>query len=469
MPVRRIARTVATILCLLGAIALLLTTRHPLEEASTGVEPSTALASLSEPPTAVATPEVVDLPEEQIDPQFDFHAAGTDVSGSLLYDVRINGGGSPALVGLEKLTPLFNVDGKDGPQYVSDAFFAANPHRTPASIQPGDRFVLMLPAGTFVVRWMEERQEPFGGTATVREYVSDEGDRLLFYLTDRFPVRYEERSADAPNVGNLHLSSELPYLLQTGQTDVYRLAQAIYRVLDPDIYQMAKIRALIPQLRMGQESVLALDRSRAHLDPIRDDIPSAAESVPVADPKHPGMTRYAFTPNTGARDAAVEDALGSQTSLDGLPGGEIFRIQYGWDGVVTVSYKTGPDDARGKRDPYAAREDERWAKVFQELGIFEDPPVKWGKGVPSDLSPFPTARDPRQKGNGGEPSFDFLVPNRVIVLTFQPIRRASEVQAETQLRDGLRQMRDYLLGDNDSRGTGESSAAESEAADPAEP
>jgi membrane peptidoglycan carboxypeptidase len=95
----------------------------------------------------------------QFSEAFDFIPLDDDADGWRRFQVRIRIGGSPSLVALEKLTPLFEIDGKGPVQYVTEAFFEANPGRTPRSIQPDDTFVLRLPPDAFVVRWQEEREE----------------------------------------------------------------------------------------------------------------------------------------------------------------------------------------------------------------------------------------------------------------------------------------------------------------------
>ena len=103
---------------------------------------------------------------------------GADSVGNRRFKITMGLGGSPSLVALEKLTPLFNVDGKGPVQYVTDAFFESNPNRTPRSIQPDDVFVLTVPSDTFVVRWQNEDEENQFGLTRFRDYVSDRGDRL---------------------------------------------------------------------------------------------------------------------------------------------------------------------------------------------------------------------------------------------------------------------------------------------------
>jgi len=387
-----------------------------------------------------------DLPPPQVDPGFDFEPMDPAENGNLQYRVRIKQGGSPALVALGKLTPLFALDGKDAPEYVSEQFFAANPHRTPFSIQPGDRFILSLPPNTFVVRWAEERQEFFGGPANLREYVSERGDLLRYYLTDRFPVRYEMQDISRPGVGVVRFSSDLPFLLSTGRADQLRLAQLVYRVNDPDLFQLEQMRSLIAGLTLGEESTLEVDRRRTYMDPVREVIPKASEAISVTTPSRAHLTRYTFTLDSRSPYAAVEDALGTHTSISELASSQVFRIEYGWDGSVRVYYRTGADDARGKRDPFELREDDRWAQIYDSLGHLPDPPVKWGVGQPSDLDPFPSARDPQQRTEGGEPSYDFLVPGRALVLTFLPTRLRSDARAEQEFRSNLREMQEQLRG-----------------------
>jgi hypothetical protein len=101
--------------------------------------------------------------------------------------------------------------------------------------------------------------------------------------------------------------------------------------------------------------------------------------------------------------------------------------------VVTVSYLTGDDDERGRRDPYHLRENERWAKLYEQYVASDAAPVAWGPGEPSDIAPFPTARDPNRRALAGERSYDYLVANRAIMLTFRPTRTSSDERTSAEL------------------------------------
>jgi len=394
---------------------------------------SPAVLGSSSPPENAA----VQLPPEQTVTTYTWEDLGTDSQGRQLFRVRILSGGNPAQVALDRLTPLFSADGKDAPQYVSDAFFAANPNRKPNTIQPGDQFTLTLPADAFVVRSQSEGDEQLGQTAKVRTYVSTRGDVLRYYLTDPFPILYELDSASNPGHGQLHLSPDLAFLLNTGRTNAGSLAQLIYRVNDPDIFEVEAARSLAASAQLGVEKVIDVDRTRTYMDPVREAMADSTTVEHVDDPARSFLTRYLPADNQGAPFMAVEDALGNRTSLAGLPAGRVFRIAYDWDGTVHVYYITGPDDQLGKRDPYAQREDERWAALYQRLQPDADTPVKWGPGEASDLEPFPSARDPRQKDSSSEHAYDYLLSGRALVLTFHPIRAQSDVQAEEQLRSAM--------------------------------
>ncbi|HLI27616.1 MAG TPA: hypothetical protein VKZ60_11120 [Chloroflexota bacterium] len=380
-----------------------------------------------------------ELPPEQTSAAFEFTPAGTDAEGRLLYRVRIGPGGSPALVALRKFTPLFAVDGQDALSYVSHAYFQQYPQRTARSIQPGDEFLLALPPDTFVVRWQEERQEQFGHPARLREYVSERGDRLRYYLTAPFPLRYELEPAGTPGRGVVHFAPDLAYLLRTGRTDPLRLAQLVYRVPDPDILQVETMRQLAAAVQPGEAPTLEVDRRVPYRDPVRVALPQAAYSEAVSEePERAHWRRAVFSADSGQPFMAVEDALGARPDLAGLPAGQPFRIEYQWDGTVRVLYLTGPNDALGKRDPYHLRENARWAALYARLAPDANTPVKWGPGEPSDLAPFPTARDSLQR----DPSaYDYLVPGRVLVLTFRPTRFLADLQAETEFRELLGEMR----------------------------
>jgi hypothetical protein len=139
---------------------------------------------------------------------------------------------------------------------------------------------------------------------------------------------------------------------------------------------------------------------------------------------------------------AVEDGLGARTDLAQLEEGRVFRILYRRDGVVEVYYKTGEEDALGKRDPYFLRENDRWSELYQRLAPDSDSPVKWGPGEPADLEPFPSARDRNQRRREAGTTYDYLLPGRVLVLTFSPERFESDRRAEADFKAVLGAIRD---------------------------
>lgn len=384
----------------------------------------------------------VELPPAQHSEGFDFDSLGTTPPGDLLYRVRIRQDGHPYQVATDKLTPLFFVDGKSAASYVSESYFRSNPQRTPFSIQPGDEFLLTLPADTFIVRWQSERDEQFGHPAHVREYVSERGDYLRYVLTDPFPIRYELRSADGNGRAKIQLHPDLAYLLGNRLTDSQRLAQALFRVVDPDLFQMEAVRRMAATLEAGVPKTIEIDRTQTYLDPAREIWARAFRIEPVQDRDREHLVRAVFTTEQSPEILAIEDAVGNRTGLDELVDGRVFRVQYYRDGTVRVFYKTGPDDARGHRDPYQLRENARWTAVYQRLAPDNDPPVKWGPGEPSDLEPFPTARDPHHRADDLTRAYDYLVPGRTLVLTFRPTRALSSIHAELEFQDVLRDLRD---------------------------
>ena len=106
------------------------------------ISPNAALAV----PLETTEVQGVQLPTRQVSDGYDWEPLDSDASGQQRFLVRIKRGGGPFLVALERFTPLFSVDGKEASSYVAEAFFRANPHRTAASIQPGDEFELAVPA-----------------------------------------------------------------------------------------------------------------------------------------------------------------------------------------------------------------------------------------------------------------------------------------------------------------------------------
>jgi hypothetical protein len=383
--------------------------------------------------TQAAKPVDVSLPPAQRPVSFDFDPLDPDAAGNRRFLVRMRPGGSPSLVALEKLTPLFNVDGKGPLEYVTDAFFAANPHRTPRSIQPDDEFVLSLPADTFVVHWQEEQEEHQLGRVRLRAYVSDRGDRLRMYLTERYPILYELESVDTSGTALIRLHPDLAFLLGSGRLDPIALAQLVYRVEHPDLIQVQITRKLAAEVQPGQAAELTVDRTRTYLDPVRQAMTQATIVDKVPDPGRSHLTRAIFIREEVAPFLGIEDALGILPDISQLPAGRVFRIEYGRDGVVKVSYLTGDDDERGRRDPYQLRENERWAAIYDRYATGDAAPVAWGPGEPSDIAPFPTARDPNRRVPDGERSYDYLVANRAIMLTFRPTRTRADTRVEAEL------------------------------------
>jgi hypothetical protein len=388
----------------------------------------------------VAPPADVTLPPEQVPVNFDFEPLDVDADGNRRFMVRIRLGGSPSLVALEKLTPLFNVDGKGPVEYVTDAFFEANPHRTPRSIQPDDEFILSVPPDTFIVRWQEEQEEHLFGPVRLRAYVSDRGDRLRIYLTDRYPILYELESVEKSGTALLRFHPDLAYLLGSGRLDPIGLAQLIYRVESPDLIQVQTTRKLAAEVLPGQAAEMTVDRTWTYLDPVRQAMTKATIVDKVPDPGRSHLTRAIFIRQEVAPFLGIEDGLGTRTDISELPAGQVFRIEYGRDGVVKVSYLTGDDDERGRRDPFQLRENERWAAIYDQYVTSDAAPVAWGPGEPSDIAPFPTARDPNRRVLGGERSYDYLVANRAIMLTFRPTRTRADTRTEAELSQALREI-----------------------------
>jgi hypothetical protein len=409
--------------------------------ASPGASSHPVLSQPSSPPVPVDK-----LPPRQTTGAFDFEPAGVDNQGRLLYRIRIRPGGSPYLVARAMLTPLFLVDGKDAAAYVNDAYFREHPDRSPSTIQPGDEFILPLPSDAFVVRWQEEREEHFGHRGRLREYVSERGDRLLYYLTDPFPIRHELQPAESNGRSTIEFHPDLAFLLESGRTNPLRLAQLVYRVPDPDIFQVEAMRALVAGVRPGVATTLEIDRTHTHLDPVREVLPQAIRTERIAEPGRAHLQRAVFAPETPGPFVAVEDALGTHSNLAELPDGRVFRIEYHRGGTVRVYYKTGQDDALGKRDPYQLRENERWSALYQTLAPSADNPIKWGPGEPADLEPFPTARDPHQRLRVPRDSYDYLVPGRALVLTFRPLRFASDLRATIAFHEFLGEVRERYRG-----------------------
>jgi hypothetical protein len=395
---------------------------------------------------AVRTRPAEELPPEQPTDGFDFEPLDDD-GGNRRFRVRLRAGGSPALVADQKLTPLFAVDGKNAAQYVSDAYFQANPGRTPQTMQPGDEFVLTLPSDTFVVRRQEEQTIDLQGPTRVRDYIGERGDRLRTYLDQRSPIEYVFEPADGSGLASLRFSADLAYLLGGGRLTPTGLARLVYQVHDPDLYQVMEMRRLAESVKPGQRAEMTVDRTRTYLDPVREAMTQAMAVEPVLDEGRDHLKRAVFAPEQGLPYFAVEDAMSGHADVSDLARGQVFRVEYGRDGVVRVSYLTGDDDRRGRRDPYKLRETERWTALYERYLPARDTPIAWGPGEPSDLDPFPTARDPNRRVQEGERSYDYLVAGRAIVLTFHPTRSKADALAEAELRGALKSLRDEYHDD----------------------
>ena len=261
------------------------------------------------------------LPPAQPTDGYEFQPIGVDNAGWLRFRIRILLGGSPFLVAVEKLTPLFQVDGKSAAQYVGDAYFEANPGRTPYSIQPDDEFVLSVPPDTFTVRWQQERVEERGGQTRLREFISERGDRLRFYLTDRFPILYELESADAIGTSTLQFHPDLAFLLGSGRLDTMGLARLIYRVPDPDVRQVQIVRGLAAEVKPGQSAKLVVDRTTTYLDPVREAMSHGNIMKRVPYPGRNHLMQATFSRDQGLPFVAIEDALGAHPDVAELPAG----------------------------------------------------------------------------------------------------------------------------------------------------
>ena len=289
-----------------------------------------------------------------------------------------------------------------------------------------------------MVRWQEEQTVDLQGPTRVRDYVSERGDRLRVYLDPRIPIEYALEPADGSRQASLRLSADLAYFLGAGRLTPIGLARLVYQVPDPDLYQVMEMRRLAESVKPGQSAEMTVDRTRKYLDPVREAMTQAREVEPVPDEGRDHLKRAVFAPEQGLPYFAVEDAMSGRADVADLPRGQVFRVEYGRDGVVRVSYMTGDDDRRGRRDPYRLRETERWTALYDRYLPGRDNPVAWGPGEPSDLDPFPTARDSNRRVQEGERSYDYLVAGRAIVLTFRPTRSKADALAEAEMREALK-------------------------------
>ena len=194
-------------------------------------------------------------------------------------------------------------------------------------------------------------------------------------------------SAAEPQVNvAIRVSAVISRLNTANGANTIRLAQLVYRVEHPDLLQVQTTRKLATEVEPGKSVDLRVDRTRTYLDPVREAMSKATIVDKVSDPGRNHLTRAVFPHGDESPFLAVEDALATRTDIAELPAGEVFRIEYGRDGVVRVSYMTGDDDERGRRDPFQLRERERWAAVYDQYLDSDAAPVDWGPGEPSDGS-----------------------------------------------------------------------------------
>ena len=208
-------------------------------------------------PVAPAAPRVTLPPEQRPTRSTGSRSGPTRPAMAAVQGDASAVGGSPSLVALEKLTPLFNVDGKGPVEYTTEAFFAAEPASDPA-LDPAGRRVRADGACRHVrgaLAGGATRTAMFGQTR-LRDYVSDRGDRLRLYLTDRFPILYELGPWTRPGQALLRFHPDLAYLLGSGRLDPLGLARLMYRVEHPDLVQMQITRKLAAevQARPGRRS-----------------------------------------------------------------------------------------------------------------------------------------------------------------------------------------------------------------------
>jgi hypothetical protein len=59
----------------------------------------------------------------------------------------------------------------------------------------------------------------------------------------------------------------------------------VYRLPDPDIFQVEAMRRLAADAQLGAETTLEVDRAHTYLDPIREALRYAVRTEPVAEPE----------------------------------------------------------------------------------------------------------------------------------------------------------------------------------------
>ena len=271
---------------------------------------------------------------------------------------------------------------EDGDQRAVDlitaAFQQAYPGRAPNDVRLGDRFVLELPAGTFVT---ETLSTPDRGRTV--EYISFQGDTLSHYRADPALV-YRQVSAKNP--------SRARVLLRAGTSvPAAEVAKRAFQVDPPDFIEVRTVRGTLGE----NPPAIDVNLDRPYLDPFRN----YRDKAVSVEPDEEGMQVYRFDPEDESIPfLVVEDAIGDEWEPGNFP--RIARREFFRDGTVKRYILTQPGDLLAA---LVKPENKRWAALLPTWS-------SWTDGQAQQLRPFAPAVN--EVGS--------LLPGRILVLVHQP-------------------------------------------------
>jgi hypothetical protein len=270
---------------------------------------------------------------------------------------------------------------EDGDQRAVDlitaAFQQAYPGRPSNDVRLGDRFMLEVPAGTFVT---ESLSTPDRGRTV--EYVSFEGDTLTHFRADPALV-YRRVSASNP--------SRARVLLRAGTSvPAVEVAKRAFQVDPPDFIEVRTVRGTLGETPPAIE----VNLERPYLDPFRNHRDKAIS----VDPDEEGMQVYRFDPEDESIPfLVVEDAIGDEWEPGNFP--RIARREFFRDGTVKRYILTQPGDLLAA---LVKPDNKRWATLLPGWS-------SWTDGQAQQLRPFAPAVN--EVGS--------LLPGRILVLVHQ--------------------------------------------------
>ena len=292
------------------------------------------------------------------------------------YQITIGPGGSFWLLASNHL-PLIALDQGDAKalEVIEGAWRARYPNRPAGDLQPGDRFVLEVPAGTFVARGASRQ-----GDRVV--FDSFGGDQVTTFPSDSV-VQYRLRRAADPDRAEV--------LIAGGQANAVDEAKRIYDVDPPDFVQVRTVRAAL-----GERSTkLVIDLNKKYLDEFRNFRDRAARVEDLSD----RLKAYSFDrSDLDIPFVRVDDAVGDETDPGNFP--RLFRTAYYRDGTIRQYHVTEQGDALST---LSRPDNPAWARVMPSW-------QEWQPGQPEALAPF----TPAISGSGA------LLPSRILVIAYRP-------------------------------------------------